>query len=392
MKGLFCYDGPLYKDPAGSFYDSILNDQMFQRYFCVAQKVEIVIRIRSTETEIAEKRMNKLNNTNIAVTECPNLSSITGLVKNYKKAKEIIEERIDTSDIVFIRLPSVIGSIAVDICKKKGKKYLIEVVGCPWDSYWNYSIKGKIVAPFAKKTMAVRVKNAPYVLYVTNRFLQNRYPTDGKSINCSNVELATADDNVIKQRIEKICKKSSDEKFIIGTAAGLDVLYKGQHFVIQALSILKKKGIDKIEYQLIGGGTGNYLRQVARENGVEDQIKIIGQMPHEKVFGWLDSIDTYIQPSRQEGLPRSVIEAMSRGLPCLGANTAGIPELLEDAFIFPNSKDEIHEIAKQLLRMYESKELQMEQAKRNFNEAKLYQRDILVDRRTAFFKACVEGN
>ena len=66
----------------------------------------------------------------------------------------------------------------------------MEVVGCPWDAYWNYSLKGKIVAPFATYMMKRRVKSAPFVLYVTNKFLQKRYPTKGKKINCSNVELA----------------------------------------------------------------------------------------------------------------------------------------------------------------------------------------------------------
>lgn len=86
-------------------------------------------------------------------------------------------------------------------------------------------------------------------------------------------------------------------------------------------------------------------------NNVADQIKIIGQMPHDKVFTWLDSIDIYAQPSRQEGLPRAMIEAMSRGIPCIGAKTAGIPELIDNKYIFTNSKTEVEEISKLLLDM-----------------------------------------
>ena len=43
----------------------------------------------------------------------------------------------------------------------------------------------------------------------------------------------------------------------------------------------------------------------------------------------------YIQPSLQEGLPRAVVEAMSRGLPVFGAKTGGIPELIGESCIFP---------------------------------------------------------
>jgi len=389
MKALFCYDGPLYKDSNGNYYDSILNDQMFERYFKVASELEIIIRTRDIDAENAIKKMGRLSNPNITVLDCPNLSSISGLVMGQAYVRRLLEQRVKSADIVFIRLPSVIGNIAVDICKNARKKYLIEVVGCPWDSYWNYSLKGKIVAPFAMFSMKRRIANAPYVLYVTNGFLQKRYPTKGKQINCSNVELPQITQSILDSRIKHIKAKYSNQKFVLGTAAGLDVLYKGQQYVIRAIGELKKKGITNIEYQLIGGGTGEYLQQVAMECGVKEQVIILGQVPHSRVFEWLDELDAYIQPSRQEGLPRSVIEAMSRGLPCLGAKTAGIPELLEPEFVFSNSTNEIKEIEQMINLLMSDQELQEKQAIRNFGESKKYQRMILSERRTQFFLNCL---
>lgn len=390
MKALFCYDGPLYKDENGNYYDSILNDQMFQRYFKVADKLELVIRTRAISTNEGAKKMGRISNPNISVIECPNLSSVGGLLKNRKQAEKIIEKSIKDAELIFVRVPSVIGNLSIDIARKLKKKYLVEVVGCPWDAYWNYSLKGKMVAPVATQMMRSRVKKAPYVLYVTNSFLQNRYPTEGKTINCSNVELQPMTEDILLRRISKI-DNPNRKKIIIGTAAGLDVLYKGQQYIIYALGELKKQGITDFEYQLIGGGTGNYLKQVAEECNVVDQINIIGQMPHEKVFEWMDSIDIYAQPSRQEGLPRSMIEAMSRGLPCIGAMTAGIPELIEDEYIFTNSKTEVGEIVKILLDLYNNNILLKKIATRNFNMAKKYQRDILVERRTCFFKSFADS-
>jgi glycosyltransferase involved in cell wall biosynthesis len=390
MKALFCYDGPLYKDENGDFYDSILTDKMFERYFEVADTLGILIRTRSIKSDEAVKKMHKLENPNIQVTELPNLSSISGLLKNRAKAKKILEENIKAADLVFIRLPSVIGNIAVDAARKYNKKYLIEVVGCPWDSYWNYSFKGKCVAVFATDMMRRRVKNAKHVLYVTNSFLQKRYPTKGKSIACSNVELAVAEDTVLDTRKDKINTYSQDTQFVVGTAAGLDVLYKGQQYVIEAMGLLAKKGITNIEYRLIGGGTGEHLKAVAEKCGVSDRVKIVGQLPHDKVFDFLDSLDIYAQPSRQEGLPRSVIEAMSRGLVCIGARTAGIPELLDDECVFSNSSTEVEEICTILTRLISNKEEMQQKAERNFLEAKKYARATLVERRTRFFKDFAE--
>jgi len=387
MKALFCYDGPLYKDENGNYHDSILDDQMFERYFKVADDLDIVIRTRAVDSKEAAVRMKRLSNPKISVWECPSLSSVRELITNRKKALAIIEERVRAADLVFIRVPSLIGNLAVDVCRKLGKKYLVEVVGCPWDAYWNYSLKGKLMALPAMNIMRAKVKNAPYALYVTNKFLQQRYPTAGQSVACSNVELKDVDPGVLERRVEQMNAWDASQKFVVGTAAALDVKYKGQEYVIKALGVLKKKGVVNVEYQLVGSGSYDYLKSVAEKCGVLDQVKFIGLLPHAKVYDWMDGLNAYAQPSRQEGLPRSVIEAMSRALPCLGARTAGIPELLDESCIFSNSRTEAVEIGRLLQRLIADKNWALEMARRNFNEAKNYQRDILYRRRTEFFQA-----
>ena len=77
---------------------------------------------------------------------------------------------------------------------------------------------------------------------------------------------------------------------------------------------------------------------------------------------------------------------MSKALPCLGARTAGIPELIDSSCVFYNSKNEAIEIAKLLKDLISDKERIKKLAKENYSEAKNYERDILVERRTKFFK------
>ena len=99
------------------------------------------------------------------------------------------------------------------------------------------------------------------------------------------------------------------------------------------------------------------------------------------MFAWLDEMDLYIQPSLQEGLPRAVVEAMSRGLPALGAHTGGIPELLGDDCIFP--RKDVEAIEKLLEDLQPEEMLSM--AERNFEHAKQFQKDLLEERRNAFY-------
>ncbi|MGN4447330.1 glycosyltransferase [Bacillus cereus group sp. MYBK79-1] len=389
MRVLFCHDGPLRIDEYNNYYGVAHNDETFRRYYTIADELAVVIRVNKTSKNEAEKNLSKITVSPFDVVECPNLSSSKGMLSGKKMAEKIIEEEIIKSDYVVVRLPSIIGSVAVDIARKLQKPYLIEVVACPWDAFWNHSLKGKLVAPFMYYATKKRVKSASHAVYVTNEFLQKRYPTKGKSTNCSNVALKEFDDETLRERLEKIEKMDSEDKITLGTTAAVDVKYKGQQYVIEALGKLKKQGISNFEYQLVGGGDQSYLKTMAQKYDVIDQVKFLGPMPHDRVFKWLKAIDIYVQPSKQEGLPRALIEAMSRGLPAFGAKTAGIPELIEADFIFSNSRKNIQEIC-MILKKFD-KQIMRKQAMRNYTESQKYDKKNIEERRGRFFKEFKDG-
>lgn len=295
-----------------------------------------------------------------------------------RRIKRILKENIDSVDAVIVRLDSFMGLQTIKECKKEKKLYMIELVGCAWDSFWNHGISGKILAPYLFFRTRYEVKNAPFVVYVTSKFLQRRYPTNGVNTNISNVKLNKQDPIDLKNRLKKI--ELSRSKLVLGTAANVDVRYKGQQFVIQAMGKLKKTGITNIEYQILGAGNPKYLIDMAKKYKVQDQVKILGSYPHEKVFEWLkNDLDIYIQPSLQEGLPRAVIEAMSVGVPCIGSDVAGIPELLDKEWVFKRKGNKATQIANLLINV--TNEKLTKQAERNFREAKNFDYDLLLKKR-----------
>jgi len=384
MKVLFCHDGPLRKDEFNNYYGTAHNDDTFLRYYTIAEELGVAIRVDEISKEEAESRLSKITVSPFNVVKCPNISSIKGILFSKREAKNIIYKEVKNSDYIVIRLPSFIGNLAVNASNKLNKPFLVEVVACPWDAFWNHSLKGKFMAPFIYYATKKRVKNAKHVVYVTNEFLQQRYPTNGKSENCSNVSLQEFDNNVLLNRLDKITKMVEGSKIIIGTTASVNVRYKGQQYVIKALGKLKKQGITNYEYQLVGGGDQTYLKSIAKKYCVSDQIKFLGSMSHNEVFKWLDTIDIYVQPSRQEGLPRALIEAMSRGLPAFGAKTGGIPELLDPEFIFSNTYKNIDEICELIKSL--NIDAMINQAKRNYEVAKRYDKSDIEERRRAFFE------
>lgn len=377
MEAGFFYDGPITQNSAGDYYGVALNDNLFSRYFQFATKIHICMRLNHSDN-ISKK--SKINMENMEFTECVNLLSLAGLFSE-KKAEQVINSVLDKCECAIIRLPSRIGHLAVRCCEKRKIPYLIEMVGCPWDAFWNHGIQGKFVAlPFTVQTKK-DIYNAPAVIYVTKYFLQKRYPTQGINIGCSDVELKEVDDNVLCERLNRIRKTKS--KTILGTAAAVDVKFKGQQYVIKALGYLKKMGITNYEYQIAGNGDQTYLKKIAKKYDVISQVKFLGGIPHDQIFNWLDNIDIYVQPSKQEGLPRSLVEAMSRGLPAFGARTGGIPELLDSEFIYKNNLKNVQQIAF-LIKKF-SKDNMEKQAIRNFKMASKYQKKLLMKKRIDFY-------
>lgn len=295
-----------------------------------------------------------------------------------RRIKGILRENIKKNDVVIVRLDSFMGLQTIRECRKMKVPYMIELVGCAWDSFWNHGITGKVLAPYLFFRTRKEVKCAPFVVYVTSEFLQRRYPTKGINTNISNVKLNKQNKDDLVERINKINNNSG--KLVLGTAANVDIRYKGQQFVIEALGLLKNKGYKNFEYQILGAGDNSYLNEVAIKNNVQNQVKFLGSLQHEKVFTWLkEDLDVYIQPSLQEGLPRSVIEAMSVGVPCIGSDVAGIPELLDSKWVFKRKRNKSEQIANLLLQL--NNKILTEQAERNYTEASKYSYDILLKKR-----------
>ena len=115
-----------------------------------------------------------------------------------------------------------------------------------------------------------------------------------------------------------------------------------------------------------GSRSNFFLRDLANKLGVADRVVFCGSLSSDQMATYYDSLDIYIQPSKQEGLPRAVIEAMSRGCPVIGTNIAGIPELIQADFLFKKGSTE--EFVKALDRIIKSDLLKI--ATENFNKAR----------------------
>lgn len=375
MNIIFCHDGPVNCDENNRFSSIGFNDKLFPRYERIFGKIDFITRIERSKNEYSEA--DKLSIDRFRVIEYPNYLTIKGLFANKSASNQVLEDEIRKCDGLIIRLPSFLGNRCVKIARKFNKPYLIELVGCPWDALRTHGLSGKVLAPYMYLRTRLIVKKASHVLYVTNEFLQNRYPTHGYSVGCSDVELQNGNDNVVSKR-----KKTDPKNIVIGTVGKIDLRYKGHATVIEAIKLLKKDGY-QVQYQIVGPGDNTYLKTIAQQNGVEEDVLFTGSMGHDDIFTWLNNIDLYIQPSLTEGMPRALIEAMSKGCPCIASNAGGMPELLDNAFIFKKGS------SKQLVSIIENAEANglYNQCKRNIQFTNKFLPDVVKETRNQFYEA-----
>lgn len=378
-KILFVHDGPLYQDGNGFFYGLHYNNKLVERYTALGSEVCFMTRI--SELPAQKEQFSVIDHPAFMACEFPNLKTLKSRLSKKGLARKIAEKAVLESDVVVARLPSSSGSLAVEYAQKHKKPLMVEFVACGWDAYWNYNWKGKLVAPYFFIRQRMRMLKVPYVIYVTKEFLQNRYPTRGKTAGISDVELPNSSIDVLERRISRINNRKNGDVTVLGTIGALDVPYKGQADVIWAIHQLKCKGVI-VHYKLVGQGDPSVLNKLIVKLNLESQVSILGALPHQQIFDFLDQIDVYIQPSKTEGLPRAVIEAMSRGCLLMGSAVGGMPELIAPRFIFKSGNSEEIELLIESL----NRDTFLKTAYGNYSSASAYSRENMERKRAVFYE------
>ena len=370
-KAIFIFDHIYPVDSEGNvYYSSGFDEDFFDRYYHIFDKFNIWGR----------KKVISPSERNIKVSY-PSKFYLTESNKKIWKIKSKLRLAIEEVDCVVARMPSIFGALAISIAKKVKKPYIVEIVSCEYDALSvSPSLIRRVLAYPTEWFYRGVLKNNPYSIYVTKEFLQNKYPSRGKQVAISNVTIPDMEECVLQERLERIRTFDKKKRIVIGTCSTLNVDFKGQQYVIRAIPLLKEKGYD-VEYQLVGDGNGSWLLDIAKQSGVEADVRIIGHLDHSEVFKWLDAIDLYVHPSCQEGLSRAVIEAMSRACPVIGADTGGIHELIDKTYIVP--KRDSQAIANGIEKMIDG-DLES-QSLRNFNTAKEYLKIALYKKREDFY-------
>jgi glycosyltransferase involved in cell wall biosynthesis len=385
MKVLWAHDHTFYFNDSGKFFSSgKLPYAVWERYLSVFDEITVASRAKKipSETEIQNKSLSSGKNVDFVV--LPSLSNPVNKLTKKGYIERVLTESIQKADAVIARLPSEIGSVAIEIAQKLNKPFAIEMVACAWDALWNYgNVQGKAYALFATLKTKSQVKDAPFAIYVTKEFLQNRYPnTKGHTEGCSDVEIPETCSTVLDKRLSKI--EAGAKPVVLGLIGNLNGKTKGIATALEALANVKSK-LPPFQFRILGGGEIGPWKALAAKLGLQDHVYFDGVLQSgDAVFGWLDQVDVYLQPSFQEGLPRATVEAMSRGCPVIGSTAGGIPELIDKRYLHKPGNEK--HLARLLEENINNKPWLIEQAKANFLKAGDFTKIHLDQNRQEFWE------
>ncbi|TVT28914.1 glycosyltransferase family 4 protein [Salinicoccus cyprini] len=376
MRLTFIHDHKFVFDNGHYYSSGKFSKQMLERYMVgPVSEIQFIGRVQENLYDISS--LSVTSSDNIKVNPMKFLKRKSHFITKKRAIKSFLRNNISDKDVVVIRLPSEIGYIAAEIMEEGNIPYGIELVGDPWDALWFHgSLIGKLMAFTNKNKVKKSLKKSKNNIYVTREYLQKRYPSKGSNFIASNVFI-----NQIRkdyQVYDRTVKK-------IGLIGSLDTKYKGIDTALKSLSIVESNFV----FEIVGNGPKDKWQRKINKRGLKDKVQLKGTLKNGNMVNeWLSSLDLYIQPSYTEGLPRALIEAMSNGVPCLGSQAGGIPELLDKKYI--HEIKDFKSFAKQIDKVLNNKNLREEMSLENILKANNYLSKNIQAERERFIKSIYE--
>lgn len=104
---------------------------------------------------------------------------------------------------------------------------------------------------------------------------------------------------------------------------------KGTYDLLKAVPKVLEAVPDAVFY-LGGDGDLKECERIVNEQKLNEHVKILGWVRNEEKEAYLKKCSTFVLPSYSEGMPMSVLEAMSYGLATISTNAGGIPQIIEN--------------------------------------------------------------
>jgi phosphatidylinositol alpha-1,6-mannosyltransferase len=354
----------------------------FQRYLGSFDAVNVIARV--AQRADAPSGAHTVAGPGVAVHRLPYYHGPRQFLAKWYGIRRALTDAAKHNDAFIFRVPSTTGSVLAPLVERLGKAFALEVMGDPDDVFApgvvRHPLRPLLRSYYTRKLRRLAA-SAYGVSYVTESYLQQKYPASSSAVTAtySSIDL-TPDAFAADSRPERPTP-SVVNLLSVGT---LDQLYKGVDTAIEAVRDLRNRGLD---VRLAHIGDGLYrktLENMVDRMGLSDHVQFLGRLPAgPSIRAHLDEADIFVMPSRTEGLPKALIEAMARGTPALGTCVGGIPELLGERYLVP--PDSPKALADAVARLVAAPEELAHASQVNLATARRFESELLAAKRRRFY-------
>lgn len=358
------------------------RDAFWSPYLSVFEEVRVLARSRLVDSP--SPGAGRADGPQVRFVDLPYYHGPWGYLRQLGRLRACIRSTLGGTEAMLLRMPSPVGSMVAEAMRTSGRPYAIEVLGDPYDLFAPGAIRHPL-RPLLRSRFTHLLRRhcseASGVLYVTQSALQRRYPPAAGAITlgCSDAQLPP------DAYVEKPRSTFPAGKLRLITVGSLEQAYKGTDVLIDALALCRRAGTP---LSLVVVGEGRYRASLARRcarRGVSDLVRFAGFVSaREEVRLLLDEADLFVLPSRTEGLPKAMLEAMARALPCIGSAVGGVPELLAEEDLVPPGDAGC--LAARLCEVAVDHPRLARMSDRNLARAREHSEKVLLERRTWFYE------
>ncbi|MEV5692517.1 glycosyltransferase family 4 protein [Micromonospora globbae] len=355
----------------------------FTRYLSAFTEVEVIARVADVSSMAPDS--HRVDGHCVTVRPIPHYVGPWQYLRRRSAVVRALRDADDPGAVLILRAPTVLGSLMASARARRRLPYAVEVMADPFTVYAPGVVRHPL-RPWLRwrhTTMLRRqCRTAIGVSYVTEQYLQRRYPAGPHAVTAAYSSVELPPEAFVAEPPVPVRR----DEYVVISVGSLEMLYKGIDTLIKALARLNAAGMPVRCVHLGTGRQQAQLEQLAAHLGVRDRIEFVGSVAAgAQVRHHLDRADLFAMPSRTEGLPKALVEAMARGLPAVGSSVGGIPELLAAEDIVP--PDDHVALADAIARLLDDPLRRARASARNLARARDFSQGTLRRRRDAFYQA-----
>lgn len=382
MKVLVPTDSKFWKDRSGGIHpvQPVHGEQFWQRYLEVFDKVIFTGRLFAKEPK--EDLPNVIND-DIDFVSLPGRMGLFNSFRGLCGLVRLINKNPNAA--ICLRMPAISSAlVGLELLRRK-RPFGVEVVGDPEQALNQCGIRWFFLRKFLTWAQRRLCGAAVATAYVTKKTLQKSYPPHPSAYTTFFSTISICDKN-----FHKAVAREKENITLVNVGSMGRVLYKAQDTLIRVFKDLLRTYPD-IHLVLVGDGVARAsLEKLVEQNNLSDYVTFSGHVKTRKEIEIiLDSADIFLFPSRTEGMPKALIEAMARSLPAVGTRAGGIPELLDESVLC--DVDDCETLEKLVALLIADPKKRTLEGHRNYFKAKEFHIDRIRKKRNDYYSKVREA-